>query len=55
MYLLKTNQRKLKTFESSLFIVQSYFNNDGSQNYLILQPIYKTITKFFVPPDTNTE
>ena len=45
----------MKTFDSSLFIGQSYFNNDGSQNYLIFQPIYKTITIFFVLPDTNLE
>ena len=33
-------------FDSNLFTGQSYFNNDGSQNYLILQPIYQTITTF---------
>ena len=37
---------KIQTYDLSLFIVQSYFNNDGSQNYLIFQPIYKTITTF---------
>ena len=37
---------KIETYDLSLFIGQSYFNNDGSQNYLIFQPIYKTITTF---------
>ena len=34
---------------------QSYFNNDGSQNYLIFQPIYKTITTFSGLPDTISQ
>ena len=29
---------KLQTYHSSLFIVQSYFINDESQNFLIFQP-----------------
>ena len=28
------------TFNSSIFIGQSYFNNDGAQLYLIPQPLY---------------
>ena len=32
--------KKLQTFDSSLFIAQSDFNNDGAQLYLILQPLY---------------
>ena len=36
--------KKLKTFDSSLFIGQSYFNNDGAQLYLIFHPVYKPIT-----------
>ena len=43
---------KLQTYDLSLFIGQSYFNNDGSQNYLIFQPIYKTITTFSGLTDT---
>ena len=31
---------KLQTYDSSLFIGQSYFSNDGAQLYLIFQPIY---------------
>ena len=46
-YVLVENElKKLKTFDSSLFIGQSYFNNDGAQLYLKFQPIYKTITTF---------
>ena len=30
---------KLQTYDSSLLICQSYFGNDGSQNFLICQPI----------------
>ena len=40
--------KKLQTFYSSIVISQSYFGNDGSQNYLIFQSIYKTITKLFI-------
>ena len=36
---------KLQTFDSNLFIGQSYFNNDGAQLYLILQPLYYTLKK----------
>ena len=35
----------MQTFESSLFIGKSYFNNDGSRNYLILQPLYYTLKR----------
>ena len=47
--------KKLQTFDSSLFIGQSYFGNDGSQNFLIFQPIYKTYTTFAGLPNTITE
>ena len=32
---------KLKTFDSSYFIGKSQFEEDGAQNYLVFQPIYK--------------
>ena len=41
-------------FDSSLFIGQSYFNNEA-QLYLIFQPIYKTITTFSGLEDTISE
>ena len=34
---------KLKTFDSSYFIVKSHFEEDGVQNYLVFQPI----TRYF--------
>ena len=50
--LVENELKKLQTFDSSLFIGQSYFNNDGGQLYLIFQPIYKTITIFSGLKDT---
>ena len=32
---------KLKTFDSSYFIEKSHFEGDGTQNYLVFQPINK--------------
>ena len=46
---------KLQTNESSLFIGQSYFGNNGSQNFLIFQLINKTLTTFAGLPDTIVE
>ena len=52
-HLLVGNElKRLQIFDSSFFIDQSYFNNDGSQNYLKFQPIYKSTTTFFGLPDT---
>ena len=53
--LVKNEFKKLETFDSSLFIGQSYFNNDGVQLYLIFQPIYETITTFSSLKDTFSE
>ena len=53
--LVKNEFIKLETFDSSLFIGQSYFSNDGVQLYLIFQPIYKTITTFSSLKDTFSE
>ena len=49
------NLKKLQTFDSSLFTDQSYFNNDGAQFFLILQPICKTISIFTSLPDIISE
>ena len=35
---------KLKTFDSSYFIRKSHFEEDGTQNYLIFQPMSKCFT-----------
>ena len=45
----------LQTYDLSFFIGQSYFNNDGSQNYSIFQPIYETITTFSGLTNTISE
>ena len=44
MQLLKMNL-KIQIFDSSLFIGQSYFFNDGAQLYLILQTLYQTLKR----------
>ena len=38
------NYKKLQILDSSLFISQSYLNNDGGQFYLRFQTIYQTTT-----------
>ena len=53
--LVENELKKLQTFDSSLFIGQSYFNNDGAQLYLIFQPIYKNIATFSVLSDIILE
>ena len=37
--LVENELKKLKTFESSYFIGKSHFEEDGTQNYLVFQPI----------------
>ena len=37
--LAENDLKKLKTFDSSYFIEKSLFEEDGSQNYLVFQPI----------------
>ena len=44
---LKAKQDKIvkfQTYDLSLFIGQSYFFNDGAQNFLIFQAILNTFT-----------
>ena len=33
--------KKLKTFDSSYFIGKTYFQEDGTQNHLVFQPLNK--------------
>ena len=41
-HLLDENElKKLKTFYSSYFISKSHFEEDGTQNYLVFQPMYR--------------
>ena len=39
--LVKNELEKLKTFDSGYFIGKSHFEEDGTQNYLVLQPLSK--------------
>ena len=50
--LVKNKLNKLKTFDSSYFIGKSHFEEDGTQNYLVFQPI---ITYFKINTITNTD
>ena len=36
----RKNKKKLQTFDFRDFNGRRYFDNDGSQNYLVFQPIY---------------
>ena len=39
--LAENELKKLKTFDSSYFIGKSHFEEDGTQNYLVFQSMYK--------------
>ena len=39
--LVENELNKLKTFDSGYFIGKSHFEEDGTQNYLVFQPIYR--------------
>ena len=39
--LVENELKKLKTFDSSYFIGRSHFEEDATQNYLVLQPLSK--------------
>ena len=39
--LIEIELKKLITFELSYFIGKSYFEEDGTQNYLVFQPMYR--------------
>ena len=39
--LVENELNKLKTFDSNYFIGKKYFEEDGTQNYLVFQPIHK--------------
>ena len=45
-HLLVENEfKKLKTFYSSYFKSKNYFEEDGAQNCLVIQPMYKYLKK----------
>ena len=39
--LFKSELNKLQKFDSAYFRGNSYFDGDGTQNYLVFQPVYK--------------
>ena len=39
--LVEKELKKLKTFDLSYFIGNSHFEEDGTQNYLVFQPIFR--------------
>ena len=43
--------KKLETFDSIYFCDKSHFEDNGTQNYLVFQPIYKYSE---IIPTTNT-
>ena len=45
---LENNIKKLQTFDFSYFRGKSHFEEDGTQNYLVLQPIYKHFKAFSI-------
>ena len=47
-FLLENEFKKLKTFDSNYFIGKSYFEGDGTQNYLVFQPRYRILTELVV-------
>ena len=47
LLLVENESNKLKTFDSSYFIDKSHFDEGGTQNYLVFQPLnkyFKSIT-----------
>ena len=44
--------KKLKTFDSGYFIIKNYFEEDGTQNYLVFQPMHRYVkitNKNYIP------
>ena len=39
--LVENELKKLKAFDSGYFIAKSHFEEDGTQNYLVFQPMYR--------------
>ena len=46
--LVENELNKLKTFDSSYFRGKNYFDEDGTQNYYIFQPISKYLKVAYV-------
>ena len=39
--LLESKIKKLNNFDAAYFRGKDYFDDDGTQNYLVFQPVYK--------------
>ena len=39
--MVENELKKLQKFDSSYFRGKSYFEEDGTQNYLVFQPMYR--------------
>ena len=44
--LVENELKKLKTFDSSYFTGKSHLEEDGTQNFLVLQPMYRYLKRF---------
>ena len=51
--LVENELNQLKTFHSIYFIEKSHFEKDGTQNYLVFQPINMYFKKFLLPNKLN--
>ena len=47
-WLVENELNKFKTFDSSYFIGKNHFEEDGTQNYLVFQPMYKYFKVFSI-------
>ena len=43
-----SKKKKVQTFDSSYFKSKSHFEEDGTQNYLVFQPIYRYFKTFSI-------
>ena len=43
--LVENELKKLEKFDAPYFRGKNYFEEDGAQNYLVFQPVYKNILK----------
>ena len=41
----RENTKTLQTFDLSYFNSRGYFDDDGSKNYLVFQPLFKSFTR----------
>ena len=46
--LVESELNKLKTFDSGYFNEKSHFEEDGTENYLVFQPVYRYFKVFSI-------